>query len=588
MGIATVNQAGAIGAIGATLMAGYKLTENKKGAAYPALLGFVSVLIIFLFINSYDLNIKNLAVTQNHIPVFFAMMASFSLVISIVWSIWRTHKIDNTLNEVMIETAKTTSMVFIILLGAAMLTAAFRGFGGEEYVKDFLQSLPGGFWSQFIVVMAVIFILGFFLDFIEIAVVVVPIIAPILLADPSANITAVWLGVMIGVNIQTSFLTPPFGFALFYLRGVASKAISTISMYKGVVPFIILQLIALVIVGTFPPLVNYLPNRFYLSSFNAPPPMNPKLEYCVEEYLSETLINNKQTIQSSINNLSSIEISILPKNLITKISESIESANTVFEKLDNVNSTKLILDEATLAYQDIHFEVRTIQRDIKKIDGHLKRLKRELQITDEQNKKDDINEEIKLSLYEKESLSKLIPTEWEEVSKEYQNKLKALSNNQRKYRRAMDDTYDGIEETIEIISSGSDFVNFKIDFNKLKNSIDNLDNQTKQEAIKEASKKLSSVPGGNSVKSLLNKARKEFKKENFEKANSYLQQTEEKLNEEIFWRELAVKTILPELKKFQEETSKNIGLRGQERLPSFLVPRISRCRSVHQDISLNF
>ena len=217
---------------------------------------------------------------------------------------------------------------------------------------------------------------------------------------------------MIGVNIQTSFLTPPFGFALFYLRGVASKAISTISMYKGVVPFIILQLIALVIVGTFPPLVNYLPNRFYLSSFNAPPPMNPKLEYCVEEYLSETLINNKQTIQSSINNLSSIEISILPKNLITKISESIESANTVFEKLDNVNSTKLTLDEATLAYQDIHFEVRTIQRDIKKIDGHLKRLKRELQITDEENKKDGINEEIKLSIYEKEELSKLIPAKW--------------------------------------------------------------------------------------------------------------------------------------------------------------------------------
>ena len=118
--------------------------------------------------------------------------------------------------------------------------------------------------------MAVIFLLGFFLDFIEIAVVVVPIIAPILLADPSANITAVWLGVMIGVNIQTSFLTPPFGFALFYLRGVASEALKTISIYRGVVPFIILQLIALGIVGAFPPLVNYLPNKFYLSSYNAP------------------------------------------------------------------------------------------------------------------------------------------------------------------------------------------------------------------------------------------------------------------------------------------------------------------------------
>ena len=121
----------------------------------------------------------------------------------------------------MLETAKTTSLVFIILLGAAMLTAAFRAFGGEELVREFLVSLPGGFWTQFVIVMAVIFVLGFFLDFIEIAVVVVPIVAPILLADPGANITAVWLGVMIGLNIQTSFLTPPFGFALFYLRGVA-------------------------------------------------------------------------------------------------------------------------------------------------------------------------------------------------------------------------------------------------------------------------------------------------------------------------------------------------------------------------------
>ena len=103
-------------------------------------------------------------------------------------------------------------MVFIILLGAAMLTSGFRAFGGEELVRDFLQDLPGGFWTQFIVVMAVIFLLGFFLDFIEIAVVVVPIIAPILLAEPGANVSAIWLGVMIGVNLQTSFLTPPFGF----------------------------------------------------------------------------------------------------------------------------------------------------------------------------------------------------------------------------------------------------------------------------------------------------------------------------------------------------------------------------------------
>ena len=140
--------------------------------------------------------------------------------------------------------------------------------------------------------MGVIFILGFFLDFIEIAVVVVPIVAPILLADPSANITAVWLGVMIGLNIQTSFLTPPFGFALFYLRGVAPAVVKTIQMYKGVIAFISLQLIALVIVGLYPPLVNYLPNRVSMLGETAPPPRNPKLQTCIEGYVKNQFAAN--------------------------------------------------------------------------------------------------------------------------------------------------------------------------------------------------------------------------------------------------------------------------------------------------------
>ena len=141
---------------------------------------------------------------------------------------------------------------FVYSSGAAMLTAAFRAFGGEELVKDYLNSLPGGFWTKFVIVMAVIFVLGFFLDFIEIAVVVVPIVAPILLADPSANITAVWLGVMIGLNIQTSFLTPPFGFAIFYLKGIAPKGVQTLDIYRGIIPFVIIQVIGLALVIAFP------------------------------------------------------------------------------------------------------------------------------------------------------------------------------------------------------------------------------------------------------------------------------------------------------------------------------------------------
>ncbi|MGI9413333.1 MAG: TRAP transporter large permease, partial [Hyphomicrobiales bacterium] len=230
LGIATVNQAGAIGAAGALIMAGYRLKEGQKRAFVPAIMAVIALTMIVVLINTYELNVKNIRNQEDATGIALAAAAVGLLTISIVWSGWRAFRIEKTLHWVMTETAKTTSLVFIILLGAAMLTAAFRAFGGEDLVRHFLSGLPGGFYGKFIVVMAVIFLLGFFLDFIEIAVVVVPIIAPILLADPSANITAVWLGVMIGVNMQTSFLTPPFGFALFYLRGVAPPEVRTIEI----------------------------------------------------------------------------------------------------------------------------------------------------------------------------------------------------------------------------------------------------------------------------------------------------------------------------------------------------------------------
>ena len=238
LGVATVNQAGAIGAIGAMIMASYRLMEGKPRAYYPAFMAVSSIAVIVILLNNFNLNIKNIQTSSDAFGIFLACLAVLTLSAAICWSIWRAYRIENTLQGVMLETAKTTSMVFIILIGAAMLTSAFRGFGGEELVKEYLTSLPGGFWIQFVVVMSVIFFLGFFLDFIEIAVVVVPIVAPILLADPGANITAVWLGVMIGLNIQTSFLTPPFGFALFYLRGVAPPDVKTLQIYKGAAAFI--------------------------------------------------------------------------------------------------------------------------------------------------------------------------------------------------------------------------------------------------------------------------------------------------------------------------------------------------------------
>jgi len=166
------------------------------------------------------------------------------------------------LREVAQDTTQVTSMVFLILIGAAIFSLVFRGFGGEEVVEQFFTDLPGGVFGATLLVMIVIFLLGFILDFIEITFVVVPIVGPVLLA---MGVDPVWLGVMIAINLQTSFLTPPFGFALFYLRGVAPASVETSDMYRGVIPFIGLQLLLMLMLSVWPQLATWLPNLMYNS-----------------------------------------------------------------------------------------------------------------------------------------------------------------------------------------------------------------------------------------------------------------------------------------------------------------------------------
>ncbi|MDH5302373.1 MAG: TRAP transporter large permease subunit [Gammaproteobacteria bacterium] len=164
------------------------------------------------------------------------------------------------LRHVVRQTTQVTAMVFMILIGASIFSLVFRGFGGDELVHSLLSDLPGGAFGAMLVVMLVMFLLGFVLDFIEITFVVVPIVAPVLLA---MGLDPVWLGVMIAINLQTSFLTPPFGFALFYLRGVAPPSLTTWQIYRGVVPFIIIQLLVLCMVAMWPELATWLPNVVY-------------------------------------------------------------------------------------------------------------------------------------------------------------------------------------------------------------------------------------------------------------------------------------------------------------------------------------
>ncbi len=164
------------------------------------------------------------------------------------------------LREVANSTTAISAMVFMILIGASLFSLVFRGFGGEALIEGVFAQLPGGVLGAFFVVMLVIFLLGFILDFIEITFVVVPIVGPVLLA---MGLDPVWLGVMIALNLQTSFLTPPFGFSLFYLRGVTPRSVPTRVMYKGVLPFIIIQLLMLVIAYQWPALITWLPAQLY-------------------------------------------------------------------------------------------------------------------------------------------------------------------------------------------------------------------------------------------------------------------------------------------------------------------------------------
>ena len=595
LGIATVNQAGAIGAAGALIMAGYRLKEGQKRAFVPAIMAVVALAMIVVLINTYELNVKNIRNQEDATGIALAALAVGLLTISILWSGWRALRIEKTLHWVMTETAKTTSLVFIILLGAAMLTAAFRAFGGEELVRHFLSGLPGGFYGKFIVVMAVIFLLGFFLDFIEIAVVVVPIIAPILLADPSANITAVWLGVMIGVNMQTSFLTPPFGFALFYLRGVAPPEVRTLSIYKGVIPFIMLQLLALGIVGFYPSLVNYLPNRVYLTSETAPPPQNPRLQLCIEETLFQQYDAGAAGLRTSIDTASKLDVSALPPELQTKLTESFASARKTFAMVEDVRKAAAAYEANVGTYRPQHREVREQQRFIQRIDDEVKELetlrRRASGSSDAGN--DQIKryeEQIADLKAEKAKLEAALPASWEDARKRHVDLEKAEKKARTLYRRNVDDAYEPVKEVRTLIEGADALAALEEEIKGLGAVIAGEAPDKARETIQAFEKKLSAVSGTSKIKSKLSKTRRALKGDDpdREEAGTELAAGLELFAAEVAWRKRAATELSAGLETYNDAIKHTIGLRLQTRLPKEMATTVAACLSHHRDISLSF
>jgi len=594
LGVATVNQAGSVGAVGAMIMGGYRLYEGKRNTYYPAILAIASTVAIAIILSFFDLNIKSIK-PGDAIGIFMASVAATTLLIAVLWSTWRIYKIENTLNDVMVETAKTTCMVFIILIGAAMLTAAFRSFGGEEMVKEFLTGLKGGFWVQFTVVMAVMFVLGFFIDFLEIAVVVVPIVAPILLADPGANVTAVWLGVMVGLNLQTSFLTPPFGFALFYLRGVAPAIVKTIHIYRGAVPYIGLQVVALVIVAVSPIMVNYLPQRIALSSETAPPPINPKMQLCLEEYLFDFYDDQEEKLRGHINTLSAIDTSMLPVEWQNELKKSLKQASNTFDLVEKIRSAEADLVAYSKEYRPHHEYVRSLQIKIRNINLDINELKKNWTRASRNDSPDKESVSLIEAKIEKEkaslaNLQNQIPETWPGIRKRYVELEKAEKKARQNYRNNVDQAYEKIVELQQVISGADELASLEQQLTALETIIANEPAEVAMDRIQESERALGKVAGTNDIRSKLSKARKIMKGKNPkpEKAAALVKEGLKLYAGEVEWRRKASAEIGPALLAYDNAIKSSIGLRLQRRLLPDQVKAVARCQSIHRDFSLQF
>ncbi len=283
IGAATPTEAAAVGSVGALLLAGRssvgmtreqaieggrnlvgwfvkRLTDPAGQSVRPIYVSAFCLVGLIPLVTLFDLRMQRTEIpTPDAIAFGAAVLLSLGMLYGIFVSLRRVYEVG-ILQTVMRSTVEISCMVFVILLGASVFSLVFRGLGGEKIVEEILTGLPGGAFGAMLVVMALMFVMGFFLDFIEIVFVVVPIVGPILLA---MDLNPVWLGVMIAVNLQTSFLTPPFGFALFYLRGVAPPSVTTMDIYRGIIPFVVIQIVGLCLIAAFPQLATWLPQALF-------------------------------------------------------------------------------------------------------------------------------------------------------------------------------------------------------------------------------------------------------------------------------------------------------------------------------------
>ena len=255
-GVATPTEAASVGAVGALLMAGLR----AGGPVRLILLGAAALILLGILSGVHPIRLQRSDLSSGDFAagLFYALLTAVGAIAVI--AALRSGLKKRILHEAVTSTATMTAMIFATILAAGMFSLVFIGLGGEERVAHILGNMPGGPSGALLFCMLFIFVLGFFLDFVEISVIVLPLVTPTLILmghDP------VWLGILIAINLQTSFLTPPFGFSLFYLRGAAPEEVTTRHIYQGVVPFIGLQAVGVLLVWLIPGLATWLPAAIF-------------------------------------------------------------------------------------------------------------------------------------------------------------------------------------------------------------------------------------------------------------------------------------------------------------------------------------
>ena len=366
-------------------------------------------------------------------------------------------------------------------------------------------------------------------------------------------------------------------------------------IYKGPAAFIALPLAGLAIAGAFPGLVNYLPNKTHLISETAPPPSNPKLQECLEDYQFVVYANTRRDIEASIERVKTANLSYLPDEYQERLNESYRQAGATFAMIEEINAAEKAFEDYLPGYRPLHVEVRKIQRDIRKIRREIDDLEQERQRatfaeTVDEERIEKIRVETAGLEAESKALEASIPGNWKDVRAEFEALAKAVSRSRQSYRQNVDDSYATIVTMRQMISETDRLEDLQSEFDPLLETIRDQSPEEGLEAIKALELEVDKLTETHRIKSKLSRAKRALRGTTPDKDKAMGQVTlaAEILQSEVAWHQRAANELADDLDEYDQAIAGTIGMRMQERLTSEQAESIASCRAVHKDISLHF